>query len=131
VAADAIDRDRVMAALASAQLTELIQKLPEGIDTSLGERGIRLSGGERQRIGLARAFYMDRQVLILDEATSALDTQTEQQVAQVIRSVRGERTLIVIAHRLSTVKDCDVIHRLEGGRIVKSGLYEEVVGEQP
>ncbi|MBQ1497302.1 MAG: ABC transporter ATP-binding protein [Sphingomonas sp.] len=125
-----IDRDRVMAALRSAQLAELVDKLPQGLDTSLGERGVRLSGGERQRIGLARAFYMDRQILVLDEATSALDAETERHVTEVIRSVRGEKTLIVIAHRMTTVRDCDVIYRLKDGNIVASGRFEEVVDEE-
>lgn len=125
-----IDRERVRDALRQAQLEELVARLPDGADTQLGERGVRLSGGERQRIGLARAFYRDRQVLILDEATSALDNATERHVTDVIRRIRGEKTLIVIAHRLTTVRDCDVIHRLEGGKIVHSGSYDEVIGEQ-
>jgi ABC-type multidrug transport system fused ATPase/permease subunit len=128
--AESVDRAKVLEALEAAQLTDLVKRLDRGVDTSLGERGVRLSGGERQRIGLARAFYMDRQVLILDEATSALDSETERHITDVIRSVRGERTVIVIAHRLTTVRDCDMIHRLKDGRIVKSGSYEEVVGEQ-
>lgn len=130
IPSDRIDRDRVHEALRMAQLTELVGRLDRGLQTSLGERGIRLSGGERQRIGLARAFYMDRQVLILDEATSALDAETERHITDVIRSVRGERTIIVIAHRLTTVRECDAIYRLKDGRIVKSGTYEEVIGEQ-
>jgi ABC-type multidrug transport system fused ATPase/permease subunit len=130
IPAGRVDRARVQAALDAAQLSELVAKLPQGVETSLGERGVRLSGGERQRIGLARAFYMNRQILILDEATSALDAETERHVTNVIRSVRGERTLIVIAHRLTTVRDCDIIHRLKDGRIVASGSYEEVVGAE-
>ena len=126
---NAIDRTRIDRALAQAQLTELVAGMPDGLDTRLGERGMRLSGGERQRIGLARAFYMDRQVLILDEATSALDAETERHVTEVIRSVRGERTLIVIAHRLTTVRDCDRIYRLADGGIVAQGTYQEVIGE--
>lgn len=125
-----IDRDRVRRAIESAQLGALVSRMPDGLDTRLGERGIRLSGGERQRIGLARAFYMDRQVLILDEATSALDTETERQVVEVIRSIRGARTLIVIAHRLSTVRDCDRVYRLEAGRVTASGHFDEVVDEE-
>lgn len=126
---DRIDVQKVHEALRLAQLDNLVARLPEGIKTQLGERGVRLSGGERQRIGLARAFYRDRQVLILDEATSALDNATERDVTEVIRNIRGEKTLIVIAHRLTTIRDCDVIHRLEGGRVVQSGSYEEVVSE--
>lgn len=130
IAAAQVDAEKVRLALEEAQLGELVARLPEGISTQLGERGVRLSGGERQRIGLARAFYRDRQVLILDEATSALDNETERHVTEVIRSIRGSKTLIVIAHRLTTVKDCDVIHRLDAGRIVQSGRYEEVIVEQ-
>ncbi len=125
-----ISVDRVHTALAAAQLTSVAAALPDGINTRLGERGFRLSGGERQRIGLARAFYLDRDVLILDEATSALDVETERQVTEVIRGIRGRKTLIVIAHRLTTVRECDIIHRLDRGRLIQSGSFEEVVGDQ-
>ncbi len=122
-----IDRGKVLASIEAAQLTALVARLPEGLDTVVGERGIRLSGGERQRIALARAFYSGRDILILDEATSALDNDTERQVVEVIEGLHGKITLIVIAHRLSTVRGCDVIHRLEKGRIVASGRFEDVI----
>lgn len=121
-----IDRSKIRDAIESAQLTALVERLPEGLQTVLGERGIRLSGGERQRIALARAFYSGRDILILDEATSALDNDTERQVVEVIEGLHGKITLIVIAHRLTTVRSCDVIHRLEKGRIVASGKFEDV-----
>lgn len=122
-----IDRSKILRAVESAQLTALVGRLPEGLKTVLGERGVRLSGGERQRIALARAFYSGRDILILDEATSALDNDTERQVVEVIEGLHGKITLIVIAHRLTTVRSCDVIHRLEKGQIVASGRFEDVV----
>jgi ABC-type multidrug transport system fused ATPase/permease subunit len=122
-----INPSKVLDSVASAQLTALIDRLPLGLNTVLGERGIRLSGGERQRIALARAFYSGRDILILDEATSALDNDTERQVIEVIEGLRGKITLLVIAHRLTTVRSCDVIHRLEKGRIVASGRFEDVI----
>lgn len=130
VAEDKIDSARVAEALAAAQLTQLVGRLPEGVRTMVGERGIRLSGGERQRVALARAFYHNRSVFIFDEATSALDAETERQVIEVIESLHGQKTLIVIAHRLTTVKSCDTIYRLKDGRIIDSGRYEDVVDER-
>ncbi|MHB1116074.1 ABC transporter ATP-binding protein [Sideroxydans sp.] len=125
-----IERPRLEEALRAAQLDALLLRLPEGLSTMLGDRGIRLSGGERQRIALARAFYHNRNVFILDEATSALDMETERQVIEVINRLHGEKTLIVIAHRLATVQECDVIFRMREGKVVESGSYEEVVGEK-
>lgn len=130
VAEDKIDSARVAEALAAAQLTQLVGRLPEGVRTMVGERGIRLSGGERQRVALARAFYHNRSVFIFDEATSALDAETERQVIEVIESLHGQKTLIVIAHRLTTVKSCDTIYRLKDGCIIDSGRYEDVVDER-
>lgn len=127
---DNIDPVRVTAAIESAQLTQLVARLPEGVHTIVGERGSRLSGGERQRVALARAFYHNRSVFVFDEATSALDAETERQVIEVIESLHGQKTLIVIAHRLTTVKSCDVIYRLKDGRIIDSGRYEEVVDDE-
>jgi ABC-type multidrug transport system fused ATPase/permease subunit len=125
-----IDFARVTEAVVSAQLTQLVGRLPDGVQTMVGERGIRLSGGERQRVALARAFYHNRSVFIFDEATSALDAETERQVIEVIENLRGLKTLIVIAHRLTTIRNCDVIYRLEDGRIVDSGGFEDVVGQK-
>jgi ATP-binding cassette, subfamily B, bacterial PglK len=113
----AIDESRVLASLRRSRLGELVQELPNGLDTMIGEGGVRLSGGQRQRVALARAFYQRRDVLILDEATSALDTETEREIVNDIKRLKGEQTLIVIAHRLSTVAHCDRIIRLEHGRV--------------
>ncbi len=130
ISEDKIEPDRVSEAVVAAQLAQLVGRLPDGIRTIVGERGIRLSGGERQRVALARAFYHNRSIFIFDEATSALDADTEQQVINVIEGLHKQKTLIVIAHRLSTVRSCDMIHRLQEGRIVNSGRYEDVVGER-
>ena len=124
-----IDSARVDRAIKAAQLEELLVQMPEGIKTMVGERGIRLSGGQRQRIGIARALYHKREILVLDEATSALDNETEKLVSEAIDSLVGTKTLIIIAHRLSTVEHCDRIYLLDKGRIVKSGSYQEVVLE--
>ena len=124
-----IDPERVERALKAAQLQELIAQLPQGIKTEVGERGVRLSGGQRQRIGIARALYHEREVLVLDEATAALDSETERLVSESIRSLAGTKTLIIIAHRLSTVEHCDRIYLLDQGRVIKSGSYQEVVVE--
>ncbi|MEQ9000867.1 MAG: ATP-binding cassette domain-containing protein [Coleofasciculus sp. B1-GNL1-01] len=122
-----IDEERLHKAIAAAQLEELIEQLPDGIKTGVGERGVRLSGGQRQRIGIARAIYHEREILVLDEATAALDNETESRVTAAINALAGTKTLIVIAHRLSTVENCDRVYMLEKGRVVKSGSYQEVV----
>lgn len=116
-----IDDERVLAALRQARLAELVEQLPKGVNTVLGERGVRLSGGQRQRVALARAFYHGRNVLVMDEATSALDTETEAEIVAEIQRLKGLKTMVVIAHRLSTVQHCDRIYRLENGVIVESG----------
>lgn len=122
-----IDQDRLMSAIESAQLSELVSELPLGIRTSVGERGVRLSGGQRQRIGIARALYHEREILVLDEATSALDNETEQLISKAIDSLTGNKTLIVIAHRLSTIKNCNKVFFLNKGEIEVSGTYESVI----
>jgi ABC-type multidrug transport system fused ATPase/permease subunit len=122
-----IDLKRLQKAIQSAQLTEVIENLPDGIKTKIGERGVRLSGGQRQRVGIARALYHEREILVLDEATSALDSETEGLVSEAIRSLSGTKTMIIIAHRLSTIEHCDYVYMLDKGRIVKSGSYHEVV----
>ena len=114
-----IDHNKLADAVNEAQLTELISGLPEGINTQLGERGVRLSGGQKQRIGIARALYRNAPILIFDEATSALDNETESEVVSAIKSLKGTRTMIVIAHRLSTIGHCDRIVELKNGRIHK------------
>ncbi len=112
-----IDEERVWEVLREAQLDEYVRSLPEGLDTGIGERGIRLSGGQRQRIGIARAMYYDPEVLILDEATSALDNDTEAAVMDSINRLHGKKTLVIIAHRLGTIEKCDMVYRVEGGKI--------------
>ena len=112
-----IDDDQVWNALEEAQLRGFVQSLPEGLDTSIGERGVRLSGGQRQRIGIARALYSDPQVLIFDEATSALDNETESAIMESINALHGKKTMIIIAHRLTTIQECDVVYRVEDGKI--------------
>jgi ATP-binding cassette, subfamily B, bacterial PglK len=127
-----IDDHLLLEALDQARLAEVVEQLPQGVETFLGERGVRLSGGQRQRVALARAFYHKRNVLIMDEATSALDNETEQEIVEAIRRFKGQKTMVVIAHRLTTVQHCDRIYQLDNGRIVKVGSYEDVVGkDQP
>lgn len=111
-----IDDVRLWEVLKEAQLDDFIRSLPEGLDTGIGERGIRLSGGQRQRIGIARALYNNPEVLILDEATSALDNDTEAAIMEAINSLHGKKTLIIIAHRLQTIEKCDLIYRVEDGQ---------------
>jgi ABC-type multidrug transport system fused ATPase/permease subunit len=112
-----IDEAAVWRAIRAAQLEEFVAGLPTGLDTLVGERGIRLSGGQRQRIGIARALYHDPAVLVLDEATSALDTATERGVMQAVNALQGSKTILIVAHRLSTVAQCHRLFRLELGRI--------------
>jgi ABC-type multidrug transport system fused ATPase/permease subunit len=119
VPADRIDDAAVWRAVRSAQLEQYVRDLPHGLDTTVGERGIRLSGGERQRIGIARALYHDPSVLVLDEATSSLDTMTERGVIDAVRALRGDKTVLIVAHRLSTIEHCDRVFRLERGRVVE------------
>jgi ABC-type bacteriocin/lantibiotic exporter with double-glycine peptidase domain len=116
IAEEQIDDDKVWRALAEAQLDEFVSGLPEGLDSGIGERGIRISGGQRQRIGIARALYDDPEVLVLDEATSALDNDTEAAIMEQINRLHGRKTLIIIAHRLQTIEKCDIIYRIENGK---------------
>ena len=125
-----IDEEKVQRAVKQAQLKELVDQLPNGLKTVIGDRGLRLSGGQRQRVSLARAFYYGKDIIVLDEATSALDNETEQEIVKEIELLKGKVTLIVIAHRLSTVKGCDRIYRLDKGTIVQYGTYEDVVGSE-
>lgn len=127
---DEIDMDAVRRAARIANLDEFIEsELSDGYDTSIGERGVRLSGGQRQRIGIARAMYRDPAVLVMDEATSALDGITEEYVMDAVRKLSRKKTIILIAHRLSTVKECDIIYQLDHGRILARGTYEELMRE--
>lgn len=115
---DKIDEERLWEVLREARLDEFVRTLPEGLDTGIGERGIRLSGGQRQRIGIARALYHDPEVLVLDEATSALDNDTEKAIMDSINLLHGRKTLIIIAHRLQTIEKCDIVYRVENGKAV-------------
>jgi ABC-type bacteriocin/lantibiotic exporter with double-glycine peptidase domain len=123
-----IDESLLIQSLEMARLSDLIIELPQGLDTVIGERGVRLSGGQRQRISLARAFYHRRSVLVFDEATSALDDATESEVVTEIHQLKRRKTLIMIAHRLSTLKHCDIIVKLDKGRIVDVGSFDAIVG---
>lgn len=122
-----IDEDAVWRAILAAQLGEFVNNLRQGLDTIVGERGIRLSGGQRQRIGIARALYHNPAVLVLDEATSSLDTDTESGVMEAVSALHGTKTVIIVAHRLSTVEHCDTLYRLEGGRVVEEGETSKVL----
>jgi HlyD family secretion protein len=123
---ETIDEDRVRRAATMAHLDELLDELPLGLETRVGERGVQLSGGQRQRIGIARALYDDADVLILDEATSALDGITERLIMDAIHDFAGRKTIIMIAHRLATVQQCDCIYLLANGQVVDQGSYDEL-----
>jgi ABC-type multidrug transport system fused ATPase/permease subunit len=131
VSEEQIDEAALWCAIYAAQLEQFVKDLPQGLETVVGERGVRLSGGQRQRIGIARALYHDPPVLVLDEATSSLDTVTERGVMDAVRALRGEKTLIIVAHRLSTVEDCDRLFRLEQGQVVDEGETAMVLGRVP
>jgi ABC-type multidrug transport system fused ATPase/permease subunit len=127
-----IDHAAVERAARIAELHDfIVDTLPDGYDTQVGERGVRLSGGQRQRIGIARALYRNPDVLILDEATSALDNITESRVMKSIQQMAGQKTIIMIAHRLTTVQNCDVIFLLENGRLAAQGGFEELKRRSP
>ena len=117
-----IDDRRVWEVLEEAQMKEFVLELPEGLDTSVGERGVRISGGQRQRLGIARALYHNPEILVFDEATSALDTETETAIMEAIDKFHGKKTLIIIAHRLRTIENCDLIFRVENGKIQQTTL---------
>mgnify|MGYP002510690124 CR=1 FL=1 len=124
---DKIDEEAVVRALKQAQLYDFVEVLPEGLDTFVGDRGVRLSGGQRQRIGIARALYHDPEILVLDEATSALDNETESAVMEAIEKLQGQKTILIIAHRLTTIQNADVIFEVNDGKVeVKS--KQEVLG---
>tara|TARA_B100000787_G_scaffold169616_1_gene161378 strand:- start:1921 stop:3660 length:1740 start_codon:yes stop_codon:yes gene_type:complete len=124
---DEIDDNLLWSSIKKAQLHDFIKHLPQGIDTLIGESGERLSGGQRQRIALARAFYFNRKVLIMDESTSALDNDTEQEVLNEIMELKGKLTIIIISHRVKTMKFCDKIYKIEDGKVSKSFNYDELV----
>lgn len=122
-----IDDNLVRDAIRLAQLEDFVATLPEKLDTVVGERGVRLSGGQRQRIGIARALYHNPSVLVLDEATSSLDTPTEHGVMQAVQALQGSKTVLIVAHRLSTVEYCDRLYKIENARITEEGTFDEVV----
>jgi ABC-type multidrug transport system fused ATPase/permease subunit len=121
-----IDLKRISKALLDARLYEFVATLPEGIETLIGEQGVRLSGGQRQRLGIARALYDDPDILILDEATSSLDLETESKITDVMTSLHGTKTLVIIAHRLSTIQSCDEIYYMKDGGIAEKGTFLEL-----
>ena len=131
LAEDQVDDAAVRRAIAAAQLEEFVASLPQGLETVVGERGVRLSGGQRQRIGVARALYHDPAVLVLDEATSALDTATERGVMDAVTALQGAKTLVIVAHRLSTVERCSRQYRLENGQLLDERHRSEVLGLEP
>ena len=122
-----VDREAVVRAVTAAQLDDFVQSLPDGLDTVVGERGVRLSGGQRQRIGIARALYHDPSVLVLDEATSALDSETESGVMEAVQGLLGKKTVIIVAHRTTTVAYCNRILRFEDGCLVAQGTPAELL----
>ncbi len=120
--ADRIDDKRIWEVLEEAQLKEFVEELPEGLDTTIGDRGVRISGGQRQRLGIARALYHNPEILVFDEATSALDMDTEKAVMDAINSFHGRKTMVIIAHRLNTIAKCDVIYKVEDEKIMETTL---------
>ena len=127
ISKDQINFDRVKKALEMAHLDDLVDSLENGINTNVGERGVQLSGGQRQRVGIARALYHEADVLIFDEATSSLDGITEQMIMEAINKFSGQKTIILIAHRLKTVKDCDKLFFINNGQVTDSGTYDELI----
>ena len=122
--ADRIDDKRIWEVLEEAQLKSFVEELPEGLETTIGDRGVRISGGQRQRLGIARALYHDPEILVFDEATSALDGDTEQAVMEAVNSFHGRKTMVIIAHRLNTIAKCDVIYKVENGKITETSLRQ-------
>ena len=119
---DKIDEDRIWEALEEAQLADFVRSLPEGLDAKIGDRGVRISGGQRQRIGIARALYNKPEILVFDEATSALDNETEAAVMDAVNSFHGKKTMVIIAHRLNTIANCDVIYKVDNEKLVETTL---------
>jgi ATP-binding cassette subfamily C protein len=126
VPAAAIDHVRIQRVIEQAKLGELVAQLPMGIHAEVGERGIKLSGGQRQRIGIARALYHQPQLLILDEGTSALDIETESAIMESVAALKGTITMVLIAHRYSSLQSCDRIYKMDNGSIVASGIPEQI-----
>jgi ABC-type bacteriocin/lantibiotic exporter with double-glycine peptidase domain len=126
-----VEEDDIWQALEVAQLAEFIRELPEGLDTPVGDRGTKLSGGQRQRLGIARAMFTKPKLLVLDEATSSLDGTTEASISEAVHNLKGGVTIVMIAHRLSTVKESDVIHYLAKGKLEMSGTFDELRSNIP
>lgn len=126
-----VSDDKIMAAVKAAQLEDFVKILPAGIDTVVGERGARISGGERQRIGIARALYHDPEVLVMDEATSSLDNETEKAFMESVKGLSGKKTIILIAHRLTTIMNCDRIFFFKDGMLAACGTYDELINNSP
>lgn len=120
--ADKIDDNRIWEALEEAQLADFVRSLPDGLDATIGDRGVRISGGQRQRIGIARALYNKPEILVFDEATSALDNETEAAVMDAVNSFHGKKTMVIIAHRLNTIANCDVIYKVDNEKLVETTL---------
>ena len=121
----------IFESLEKAQLSEMVANLPDGIDSHVGDRGTKLSGGQRQRLGIARALFTRPRLLVLDEATSALDGETEELISSSIHLLRGKVTVVLVAHRLSTVRAADRIYYMEEGQIMAAGTFEEVRAKIP
>ena len=117
---------QIHAAIETAQLKSFIQTLPEGVESLVGERGTKMSGGQRQRVGIARALFTSPKLLVLDEATSSLDSQTEQEITQSLQELKGVSTVVIIAHRLTTILSADRIIYLANGKVLADGTFEEV-----
>ncbi|MBD5491582.1 MAG: ABC transporter ATP-binding protein [Lachnospiraceae bacterium] len=120
--ADRIDDKRIWEVLEEAQLKSFVEELPDGLNTTIGDRGVRISGGQRQRLGIARALYHDPEILVFDEATSALDGDTETAVMEAVNSFHGRKTMVIIAHRLNTIAKCDIIYKVENEKITQTTL---------
>jgi ATP-binding cassette subfamily C protein len=127
LADEVIDEAQVWQALSAAQLTSFVKSVPQGLDAVVGERGVKLSGGQRQRVGIARALYHQPQVLVLDEATSALDNATEAEFMHAVEQLLGRKTIILVAHRLTTLRNCDRIFAIEKGRLIEVGAYDDLI----
>ena len=121
-----IDLEKINDVLKDSQMSDFVKSLDDGIETNVGERGVKLSGGQRQRIGIARALYFNPEILILDEGTSSLDSKTEYEIMDSINYLKGKKTIILVAHRYSTLKECDVIYKMENGKFTKSGNYNQM-----
>ena len=124
---DAIDEDRIWEVMEEAQLADFVRSLPDGLDTTIGDRGVRLSGGQRQRIGIARALYHNPEILVFDEATSALDNETEAAVMEAINGFHGKKTMVIIAHRLNTIADCDIIYEVSDEQVRETTLKGKTI----